>query len=289
VRAFITYSLYRLLAVSIGRLPPRWGYPLAEYAGHLLCEFSARDRGVIADNLRHVLGPNASESEIQSKVRQACVHIVKGHYDLFRVARLGNAEIEDMVDVTGWQHLKQAMDGGQGVIVLSAHLGNVELVMQGTVIRGIPAVSPVERIEPERLFQYTRAMRQSHGLRLIPADGSMVGLFRALKRGEIVGLAGDRDVTGSGRIVDFFGSPARLPDGPVRVALRTGAPLIPAFAHRRPDNTVEVHVEPPLQLVRTGDKEADIQKGMEMMVAVMEQYIARWPEQWLVAQRIWSA
>jgi KDO2-lipid IV(A) lauroyltransferase len=263
------------------------GYRIAEYAGYLLYRFSARDRRVVGDNIRHVLGPGASESEIQALVRQACVHIVKGHYDLFRVARLGRAEMETMLDVVGWQHLERAMAGGQGVIVLSAHLGNVELVMQGTVMRGIPAVSPVQRIEPERLFRYIRAMRESHGLRLMPVDGSMVGLFRALKRGEIVGLAGDRDVTESGRVVDFFGSPARLPDGPVRVALRSGAPLIPAFAHRRPDNSVEVRVEPPLQLPQTGDREADIQKGMEMVVAVMEKYIAQWPEQWLVAQRVW--
>jgi KDO2-lipid IV(A) lauroyltransferase len=263
------------------------GYRIAEYAGYLLYEFSARDRRIVGDNIRHVLGPDASESEIQALVRQACVHIAKGHYDLFRVARLSAAEMETMLDVVGWQHLQRAMAGGQGVIVLSAHLGNVELVMQGTVIRGIPAVSPVQRIEPERLFQFTRAIRESHGLRLMPADGSMLGLFRALKQGEIVGLAGDRDVTESGRVMDFFGSPARLPDGPVRVALRTGAPLIPAFAHRRPDNTVEVQIEPPLQLPRTGDREADIQKGMEMVVAVMEKYIAQWPEQWLVAQRVW--
>jgi KDO2-lipid IV(A) lauroyltransferase len=63
--------------------------------------------------------------------------------------------------------------------------------------------------------------------------------------------------------------------------------LIPAFAHRRPDNSVEVRIEPPLQLPRTGDREADIQKGMEMVAAVMEKYIAQWPEQWLVAQRVW--
>jgi KDO2-lipid IV(A) lauroyltransferase len=89
--------------------------------------------------------------------------------------------------------------------------------------------------------------------------------------------------------VDFFGSPTRLPDGAVRVALRTSSPLIPAFARRLPDNSFLVQVEPPLELPQTGDEEADMATGMRMVAATMERHIAQHPEQWLVAQPIWPA
>jgi KDO2-lipid IV(A) lauroyltransferase len=115
----------------------------------------------------------------------------------------------------------------------------------------------------------------------------MIALFRALKRGEVVGLAADRDVADSGRVVEFFGTPTRLPDGPVRVALRTNALLVPAFALRLPDNSVAVTIEPVLDLPRSGDQEADIDAGMRMVVAVMERRIREHPEQWIVAQPIW--
>jgi KDO2-lipid IV(A) lauroyltransferase len=159
--------------------------------------------------------------------------------------------------------------------------------MQLAAARAIPAAAPVQRIQPERLFQYTLSLRTSHGLKLIPTGEPMIGLLRTLKRGGLIGLAADRDVADGARMVRFFETPTRLPDGPVRMALRTGAPLIPAFALRLPDNSFRVQIEPPLELPQTGDIEADVATGMELVVEAMERHIAQHPEQWLVAQRIW--
>jgi len=160
-------------------------------------------------------------------------------------------------------------------------------VAQLPLALGIQISGAVQHIQPEPLFRYLLKLRQSHGLRLIPNDEPLIGLFRALKRGEIIALPCDRDVADHGRMIEFFGSPTRLPDGPVRVALRTGAPVIPAFAERLPDDTFQVNVEPPLELQRTGDMEADIESGMKLIVAAMERHISRNPEQWLVAAPIW--
>lgn len=287
MRAVLVYGSYRLVGGLTGHLPPRVGYWMANWVGWLLYVLSPRLKRALAHNMRHVLGPDASESQVQAVVRQACVNIARGHYDLFRLGRLTADRILDKVLVEGWEHLAQAVAQGRGVIAVTAHLGNVDVVMQISVVRGIPAIGPVERVQPERLFQYTRALRQSHGLRLIPSDEPMIGLIRALKRGEIVGLTCDRDVTGSGRVVNFFGSPTRLPDGPVRLALRTGAVVVPVFASRLPDNSLVAQIEPALDLPRTGNTEADVAAGMEMLVAVMERNIARNPGQWLVAAPIW--
>lgn len=284
----LTYWGYRLLGGLMGSLPPALGYRIAGWAGGLLYTLSPRLRLILADNIRHVLGPDADPSHIEALVRQACLYNVKGHYDLFRVERLRSDEIEEMVQVKGWELLEEALAQGKGAIVLSAHMGNVDLVIQLTVTRGIPTIAPVQRIQPERLFQYTLRLRTSHGLKLIPSDQPMMGLLRTLKQDGIVGLAGDRDATNSGRAMDFFGSPARLPDGAVRLALRTGAPLIPAFALRLADNSCLVQIEPPLELPRTGDEDADLRAGMELAIAVMERYISQHPEQWLLAQPVWD-
>jgi len=287
VRGFFTFVAYRILGGLAGRLPAKAGYWLASQMGWLFYHLSPRLRLTLEDNIRHVVGPGVDDEQVDALVRQACVHILKGHYDLFRLGHITSQEIGERLHVEGWENLDGALELGKGAIIFSAHLGNVDLVMQFATLRGIRAVAPVQRIEPERLFQYTLGLRTSHGIRLLPNDGPMIGLVRALKGGDVIGLAADRDVADSSVEIDFFGVPTHLPDGPVRLALRTGAPLVPAFAIRLPDNSFQVVIEPPLDLRRTGDREADVRAGMRLVVAAMEQRIVQHPEQWLVAQRIW--
>ena len=124
-------------------------------------------------------------------------------------------------------------------------------------------------------------------LKLIPIDGPLLALVRALRRGQAVAVAADRDITGSGIVVDFFDAPARLPDGHVQLALRTGAELLPMFALRHADSSPGVQVEPPLELERTGNFEQDVQVNVQKVVARMEDWIRRYPEQWPMFYPIW--
>jgi len=287
LRAFLTYAVYRFLGAVTGPLPPPAGYWLARRAGALLYRFSPRLRGVFSHNIRHVLGPGADEERLEAMVREAFVHVAKGHYDLFRVSRLSIDQIKDRVHIEGMSHLTKALSRGQGAVVVTAHVGNVDIVGQVPLAYGIPITGAAMHAQPERLFQYTLKLRQSHGLRLLPSDGPMIGLIRALKRGELIALPCDRLTGDSARPVEFFGAPARLPDGPVRIALRTGAPLIPAFVLRLPGDSFVIQVGPPLELRRTGDTEADVAVGMEGVVRAMERHIAQHPEQWLVAAPVW--
>ena len=287
MRDFITYAVYRLLGSLVGRMPPRVGYRVTAWLGRLLYLLSPRLRSVLAGNIGQVTGPDVGESQLEALVQQACVNIVKGHYDLFRVGRLTAEDIEELSQVEGWDNLEEALALGRGVLVFSAHVGNVEVVMQLAVIRGLAAAAPGQRIRPDRLFQYTLCLRTSQGLKLIPTGEPMIGLLRTLKRGGLVGLAADRDVADGARTVDFFGLPTRLPDGPVRLALRTSAPLVPAFALRLVDNSFQVQIGPRLELPQTGDHETDVAAGMALVAQAMERHIAQHPEQWLVAQPIW--
>lgn len=287
MRGFLTYGVYRTLGALAGPLPPRVGHPLAQHAGALLYTFSPRLRGILVHNLSYVLGPEASEDQVEAVARRACINIVKGHYDLFRLSRLSIDEIREMTQVQGLEYVQEALSRGKGVVLISAHLGNTDILGQVPLAYGVPFIAPVQHVQPERLFQYTLGLRRSHGMRLIPADGPLMQLVRALKRGEIVGLPCDRGIADNTRTVSFFGAPARLPDGPVRLALRTGASLVAAFGLRLEDDTFQVRIEPPFELRPTGDLEADIEMGMELTVEVLERYISRHPEQWLVAAPVW--
>jgi KDO2-lipid IV(A) lauroyltransferase len=287
VRDFLTFGTYRLLGALTGPLPPAMGYGLGRPVSAVLLATSPQLRRILTSNLRHVVGPDASEQKVQSLVRRTSVNLIKGHYDLFRLSRLSTEEILEMTRVEGEEHMERALARGKGIIMFSAHFGNVDILIQVPLALGVPISTPVEHVRPERLFQYTLRLRTSHGLHMFPTGGPMLGLYRALKRGEVIGLAADRGIDVSTRQVDFFGAPAHLPEGPVRLALRTGAALMPGFGLRLPDNSFQATIEPPLELPNTGDREADVAAGMEMVVDVLERYISRHPEQWLMAKPVW--
>jgi KDO2-lipid IV(A) lauroyltransferase len=107
-----------------------------------------------------------------------------------------------------------------------------------------------------------------------------------LRRGGVVGILGDRDVTHNGLPVTFFGAPTTLPIGPIRLAVETGAVLVTMFCPRHGDRYRLFVEEVPVQ--RTGDREQDMAWTAERVVAVLERIIRPWPEQWVIFERIWT-
>lgn len=287
-QSLLSYYVYRLFGAIMPWVPPRIGYALFRRFGDLAYSKSAGSRENVHDNLRHVLGPHADPARIASVARAIFRNQAYNYYDLFRAHALRPEQIERMVTVHGMEHLDQALAAGKGVVMVTAHFGNLEIVMQMFALRQYPVTAAAEHLQPEKLFQYVVSLRASKGIRLIPVDHFLRPLFKALRANEIVGLAADRNLTGEGTLVKFFGAPALLPDGHVRLALHTGAKLVMAFSLRKPDHTFEAFVEPPLALEDSGDKERDLHLGMARLVAVLEKYIGRYPEQWVMFQPVWK-
>lgn len=285
----LTYYLHRLLGLVVPLIPPGLAYPLATRLGDLFYHLDKVTRANIYDNVTHILeGSPKAVGDCEAIVRGVFRHMAKNYYDLFRVPTLSLTEIAHLVKVEGWEHVERALSKGKGLILVTAHFGNTDIVAQVLALREIPVVGPAEHLKPEVLFQYICGLRTSKGLRLIPIDGPLLELFRALRRNEVVGLAADRDITESGIVVDFFGAPARLPDGYAQLSLRTGAPIVAGFSQRLPDNTFVAHFEPPLELEATGDRDRDVRAGVEKVVAIMERYIGEHPEQWVMSVPIWQ-
>jgi lauroyl/myristoyl acyltransferase len=281
------YYLYRLLGAISPLIPPRIGYALFGLIGSLFFDLFADAREPLRANLKHVMR-GASQWQIDMAARGLLRNHLKNYYDFFRASRLSTGQIKGMVEVHGLEHLVQAHAKGKGVIFITAHFGNLDIVGQTFALYGYQVTTPAEHVRPEVLFQEIAKVRASKGMKIIPVDGPLIGLVRALKRKEIIGLAADLDVTRSGLVVDFFDEPARLPDGYAQLALRTGAPILPAYSLRRADNTFEAHAEPAMELESTGDFKEDVRAGVEQVVRVMERWIGAHPEQWLMFHRIWE-
>lgn len=281
------YWMYRVLGALVPLIPPRVGYALFGWIGARFFDWFADAREPLRDNLSHVMR-DASPAERDRTARNILRNHLKNYYDFFRSVRLTREDIAKLVNVDGFENLENALARRRGVIFVTAHFGNLDIVGQTFAIRGFKVTTPAEHLKPEILYQRIVATRAAKGLTIIPVDGPLLSLVRALKKNEIVGLASDLDVTKSGILVDFFGAPARLPDGHVQMALRTGAALLPAFALRLPDNTFAAYAEPAVDLQNTGDFQADVRAGVEQVARVMEKWIGRHPEQWVMFHRIWK-
>lgn len=285
----LSYYLYRLLGLIAPLIPPSLGYPLATVLGDIFYHLHKTIRANVYDNVIHILqGSQKAMDDADAIVQGVFRNMAKNYYDMFRAPTLGLDEIARLVKVEGWEHVEEALSKGKGLIIVSAHFGNTDIVAQVLALHNIPVVIPAEHIMPEALFQYICHLRTNKCFRLIPVDGPLFELFRALRRNEVVGVAADRDITGSGIVVDFFGAPARLPDGYAQLSLRTGAPIIVGLSQRLPDNTFVAYLEPPLELENTGDRERDVKAGVEKVVAILEHYIAQHPDQWVVSVPIWQ-
>lgn len=209
-----------------------------------------------------------------------------GHYlvDFFRMTRVTRAEVDRMVQVEHPEHLDGAWGCGRGLIVVTAHLGNWEL--GGAVLHalGYPVNAVVLPDRMARLERLLDEQREQRGVRVLPLGHSALSLVKCLKRGELVALLADRDFTRHHAVMEFFGSPVRLPVGAAWLAERTGAPILPAFLLRREDGTFQLRLHPPIHPGQAGGTSAIMLRLRD----ILQEEIARHPTQWFVFHDFWQ-
>ena len=284
----ITYLAFRVASIIVALLPLSVGYRLAGWLGAIAFRTLGAQRETLKANLRRALGTDSNERRIDRAARGGFDVWAKNYYDLLRIPHMPLAQLEKRVRLHGIEGLHEALLAGRGLILLTAHFGSFESVAQILAALKYPLIVPTEPVEPERLFDFVNGLRSCHGLRFIRGDrGVMRLLIKALRHNEIVGLAVDRNPAGDGLVVDYFGAPTRVQPGAALLARRLGSPVMAAFCVRRPDNTSDVFIEPPIPIQRTDDEVADALVNTQAMLAVIERYIRAYPEQWVALVPVW--
>ena len=271
----------RVAEGTLPRLPSSLELPIAMLGGAIAYRSSGASRAAVRENLA-IVAPHRRDRE--RLVRQAFVEQLRNYIEIFRLARLDHDKVKQTVVTEGWERFETAVASGRGVVVASAHVGPISVCGQIIVANGHRITLPIENESGELARAINRA-RTRMGLRFVETD-SALGIARILRRGGVLGVIADRAVTGVGERVLFFGRPALLPSAHVALALRTGAVLMPAFAHRD-GHTLRAVFEPELQLQRTGDRDADVREGVRRWAAVLEPHISVAPEQWTVFEPVW--
>ena len=278
----LTAGLVHAAERALPALPAPLTPPIAEVIGTAAYALSPSARAAVRANLR-VVAPERADS---ATVRRVFVEQARNYLEVFKVPRIPRARLRELVRKTGWEHFVRAAEQGRGVIVASAHLGPISVVGQILVAYDYPVVLPIEAERSEFQRAVNRA-RRGMGLQLVPVE-TPLAVYRALKEGKVFGVLADRAITGVGERVPFFGREVLLPSAHVALALRTGAPLVPAFTGR--DGTqLTASFEPPLELPSTGDRDADVREGVRRWARVLERYVRGAPDQWTVFERVWGA
>jgi KDO2-lipid IV(A) lauroyltransferase len=190
----------------------------------------------------------------------------------------------------GLDHYLRARDRGKGVLVLTGHVGAWELSSFYHSLAGYPMGMVIRRLDNPLVDRMVNEIRCRHGNRVLHKDDFARGLIAAMRHGETVGILMDSNMTPpQGCFVPFFGIQACTASGLARVALKTGAAVLPGFLlWEESERRYVLHFYPEIALASTGDSEADAIDNTARFTAVLEDTIRRYPSQWLWMHRRWK-
>jgi len=286
------YLLYYIAFHVLGRLPLPLLYGLANLIGDAAYCLAGNARRNVWDNLRHVMPAGTPRRQMARAARQVFRNVTLYYADMARLPRIDAHEFFDRQLVTFGleEHLMSAVRSGKGVVMLTGHYGNPEMAAQALVALGVPALILTEPVQPPPLSRLMDRFRSSQGLTFMPVGVAGVKrVMQTLRRGGVVALTGDRDIQGPKEMLPFFGAETLMPTGPIEVALRTGATVVPCFSLRKKHGRYEAYMEPPLDLTPTGDLREDVRRGELQFLERFERRVREHPEQWAVLEAVWDS
>jgi len=286
----LTGAAYSLGWKVICRVPESW----ARGAFMAVADIAWRRQGprvqVLEGNLRRVTGPGATGKELRALSRAGMRSYARYWLEVFRLPVIGRDRILGDMRAIGEEETAFAhLAAGRGVIFALPHMGNWEHAGAWIVARGANSFTTVaERLKPESVYDKFVAFRESLGMEVLPATGgvSRFGvLAQRLRAGRLVCLLADRDVTGAGIEVDFFGEKARMMAGPAALAVQTGAALMPVTLWYE-GSCWGAHIYEEIPVPGQGTRQEQIAAMTQQLAGVFERGIREHPEDWHMLQRV---
>ncbi len=280
----------RLASSAVAATPYPIGVQVTRAASRAAVMISRDQREIAARNLRHVLGPAASERQIRRGVRSIFESYGRYWFDTLRLPLLSTEEVAAGFTIEGLQHLTAALDDGVGPILALPHVGGWEWAGRWlSAVHGWNVTAVAEQLDPPELHEWFLELRESLGMRIIPLGPSAGSeSAAALAAGDVMCLLCDRDLSGAGVDVELFGERTTLPGGPAVMALRSGSPLLPTAVYFRGSGCHAV-VEEPLDTARRGRLRDDVERVTQDLARALERLIRVAPEQWHLLQPNWPS
>ncbi|HZD75939.1 MAG TPA: lysophospholipid acyltransferase family protein [Acidobacteriaceae bacterium] len=289
MRQRLEFILVFVLVRGLGILPRRWARAAGAGLGALAFMVTGRLRRTGERNLQlaYPAGDHAWRKRILRQLyRNLGLHLA----EFCVMSRYTPESTRSLVRYAGLEHYLAARERGQGVLVITGHLGLWELSSFYHSLMGYPMSMVIRRLDNPLVDRLVNGIRCLHGNTVLHKDDFARGLLGAMRRGETVGILMDTNMTPpQGVFVDFFGVPACTASGLARVAMRTEAAVLPGFlTWREEEKKYVLEFGERLELVRTGNDELDIVTNTQICTTAIEIWVRRFPEQWLWVHRRWK-
>jgi Kdo2-lipid IVA lauroyltransferase/acyltransferase len=234
--------------------------------------------------------PELSDKEREGILRAVYRHLGWQLVEFCRMPRYTPENTRSSIRTEGLEHYLAAKERGKGVLVLTGHLGAWELSSFYHSLMGYPMGLVIRRLDNRKLDDFVNGIRCLHGNRVLHKDDFARGLLTAMRAGDTVGILMDTNMTPpQGEFVKLFGLDACTAPGLARVALKTGAAVLPGFMLWEPSEKKYVlHFGPELSVVSTEDPDRDVLALTQQCNDVLESWIRRYPGQWLWIHRRWK-
>lgn len=288
LRRYYLYYLGRTAAFLLLLLPLPVCRAIGAWAGSVAYRILGPYRRIAVGNLTAVFGREKTPAEIDAIARRVFENQGRNAAEFFSFPKINARNIDRLVTARGMEHIRDGYRRGKGVIILTAHFGNWELLSAYLRIKDYPGVAIGKRIYFPKYDAFLNRLRKLHDVNVIYRDRSPKAMLQVLRSNRILGILADQDVDSvEGVYVDFFGRPAYTPVGPAALAMLTGAAVIPTFIIREGGRHVFI-AEPRLEMVDTGDRKADLITNTQKWSSVVESYIRRYPDHWVWMHRRWK-
>ena len=286
-RRYYLYYLGRCLAFIIYLLPLRAGLIIAAFLGRVVFGLVPKYRDLAISNLKLAF-PDKDGLEIKRIAVRVFENIGKIGVELINFPKINKSNLDRFVTVENIGVFDQAMKKGKGLIVLTAHFGNWELLAMTIRLKGYPGAAVGRKLYFHKFDRFLNQLRKSGLVNVIDRTESPRRFLKVLRANEVLGMLADQDVDSvEGVFVNFFGRSAYTPIGPAVLASVSGAQLVPVFIVREGFKHRFI-VEEPIELTDTGNKEADILANTQKWSNVVEAYIRKYPDQWVWMHRRWK-
>jgi Kdo2-lipid IVA lauroyltransferase/acyltransferase len=283
----LEYAGIRTVVFLLSRVPFHFGSRVGEWLGVLGYRLGIRAR-VVEAQIAFAF-PDMPASQIKSVARRSYENLGRTSIEAALMESRTPADLIAEFDrVDGWEHMDAALRAGRGGLLVTGHLGNWELGGSYFAARGVQ-IDAIARHMSNRIFErYLTRVRERFGVKVVFDELAVRQTPRSVKQNRIVGFLSDQGVAGlASAFVPFFGRLAKTPRGPAVFALRLQVPVVFTVAVRQPSGKYRLIVEP-IQVVDTGDREADIVALVAQYTARLEYWVRQYPEQYFWQHRRWK-
>jgi KDO2-lipid IV(A) lauroyltransferase len=289
MKEWLEFAAVWLILKLIGALPRGAARGLSAFVTSVLFSLQPRLKNTAEFNLRLAF-PHWTDAQRTEVTRKMVRNLGWMAAEFARFPRLTKENVEELVILDGHENFLEGQQRGKGVLYLTGHIGAWELSSYAHALYGYPLHYMARPLDNKRLDALVNEYRCASGNKPIFKNESARVMLKALKDSGTVGILADQNtMPEEGVFVDFFGKSACTTTGIARVALHTGAAVVPGYAYW--DETIQkyrLRFEPALELVRTGDSERDIFENTQRFSKALEEIIRKHPEQWVWVHKRWK-